>query len=44
MKDGDIWESTDNAETWTRTVNGLTIAGSTSRDIYGIACDVVLPL
>ncbi len=44
MQDGDIWESTDNAETWTRTVNGLTIANSTSRDIYGIACDVVLPL
>ena len=44
MMDGDIWESTDNAETWARTVNGLSIAGSNKRDIQGITCDVVLPL
>lgn len=44
MMDGDIWESTDSGETWARTVNGLSIAGGTNRDIYGITCDVYLPL
>jgi len=44
MQDGDIWESTDSAETWTRTVNALDIGGSTGRDIIGITCDVILPL
>ena len=44
MQDGDIWESTDNAETWSRTVNALDIGGSTGRDIIGITCDVILPL
>ena len=44
MQDGDIWESTDSGETWGRTVNALNIGGSTSRDILGITCDVLLPL
>tara|TARA_Y100001973_G_C5205398_1_gene341122 strand:+ start:957 stop:2135 length:1179 start_codon:yes stop_codon:yes gene_type:complete len=44
MMDGDIWESTDNGVTWARTVNGLSIAGATNRDIQGITCDVILPL
>ena len=43
-KDGDVWESTDNAESWTRIVNGFTQAGGSSNHLNGVTCDVLLPL
>ena len=43
-KDGDVWESTDNAESWTRIVNGFTQAGGSANHLNAVTCDVVLPL
>jgi photosystem II stability/assembly factor-like uncharacterized protein len=43
MKGGDVLESTDNGETWSRIVDDLSIA-SGQRDLNAITCDVVLPL
>tara|TARA_R100001082_G_scaffold46517_1_gene24825 strand:- start:606 stop:1763 length:1158 start_codon:yes stop_codon:yes gene_type:complete len=43
MKGGDVLESTDNGESWSRIVNDLTISSS-QRDLNAITCDVVLPL
>ena len=40
---GDIHESTDNADTWTRILNDLT-NNSTQNHINDVSCDVVLPL
>ena len=42
-KGGDVHESTDNADSWTRIVNDLSISG-TQYDLNAITCDVVLPL
>ena len=40
---GDVFESTDNADTWTRVLNDISLGGS-QRHLNAIACDVVLPL
>lgn len=42
-KGGDVHESTNNADSWTRVLNDLTI-DSSQRDLNAITCDVVLPL
>ena len=42
-KDGDVHESTDGADTWTKILSGLTIDSST-RDMIAVTCDVVLPI
>lgn len=40
---GDVFESTDNADTWTQILNDIDLGGS-QRNLNAIACDVVLPL
>ena len=42
--DGHILESTDNAETWSKIVDGYQADGSSALDLEAITCDVVLPL
>ena len=42
--DGDIWESTDSAESWSQTVDGFQADGSNTLDLQSITCDVLLPL
>jgi len=42
--DGHILESTDNAETWTKIVDGYQADGSTALDLEAITCDVILPI
>ena len=37
-KDGDVHESTDGADTWTKILSGLTIDNS-ERDLNAVACD-----
>ena len=40
---GDVFESTDNADTWTRILDNIDLGGA-QRHLNAIACDVVLPL
>ena len=42
--DGDIWESTDSAESWAEIVTGFQADGSNELDLESITCDVILPL
>ena len=42
-KGGDVHESTDNGDTWTRVLNDITI-DSSQRDLNAITCDVFKPL
>jgi hypothetical protein len=42
--DGDIWESTDAAESWSQIVDGFQADGSSELDLESITCDVLLPI